>query len=106
MTLFVCALLFQLQSVLLDYIPNPQVDLVLVMLIVPVIVNSIMFWVVDSLMMRKYKYKSLDDSCDPSTKVNSTALWVTGDESQVLLPVDTDAEEEDRSTMDPRRVPL
>uniref|UniRef100_A0A674F7Q6 Transmembrane protein 110, like n=1 Tax=Salmo trutta TaxID=8032 RepID=A0A674F7Q6_SALTR len=28
-----------LQSVLLDYIPNPQVDLVLVMLIVPVIVN-------------------------------------------------------------------
>ncbi|XP_055761187.1 store-operated calcium entry regulator STIMATE-like isoform X2 [Salvelinus fontinalis] len=71
-----------LQSVLLDYIPNPQVDLVLVMLIVPVIVNSIMFWVVDSLMMRKYKYKSLDDSCDPSTKVDSTAPWVTGDESQ------------------------
>ncbi|XP_020365107.1 store-operated calcium entry regulator STIMATE-like [Oncorhynchus kisutch] len=93
-----------LQSVLLDYIPNPQVDLVLVMLIVPVIVNSIMFWVVDSLMMRKYK--SLDDSCDPSTKVVSTVPWVTGDESQVLLPVDTDAEEEDSSTMDPRRVPL
>ncbi|KAM9402627.1 store-operated calcium entry regulator STIMATE-like isoform 2-T2 [Salvelinus alpinus] len=88
-----------LQSVLLDYIPNPQVDLVLVMLIVPVIVNSIMFWVVDSLMMRKYKYKSLDDSCDPSTKVDSTASWVTGDESQVLMTVDTDAEEEDSSTM-------
>ncbi|XP_024232866.1 store-operated calcium entry regulator STIMATE isoform X2 [Oncorhynchus tshawytscha] len=93
-----------LQSVLLDYIPNPQVDLVLVMLIVPVIVNSIMFWVVDSLMMRKYK--SLDDSCDPSTKVVSMVPWVTGDESQVLLPVDTDAEEEDSPTMDPRRVPL
>ncbi|XP_064864293.1 store-operated calcium entry regulator STIMATE-like isoform X2 [Oncorhynchus nerka] len=71
-----------LQSVLLDYIPNPQVDLVLVMLIVPVIVNSIMFWVVDSLMMRKYK--SLDDSCDPSTKVVSTVPWVTGNESQIL----------------------
>ena len=36
---FLCTLLFQLQSVLLDYIPNPQVDLVLVMLVVPVIVN-------------------------------------------------------------------
>ncbi|XP_038852626.1 transmembrane protein 110, like isoform X2 [Salvelinus namaycush] len=85
-----------LQSVLLDYIPNPQVELVLVMLIVPFIVNSIMFWVVDSLMMRKYKtLKSLVDS---STKVASTAPWVTGDESRVLLTVETDTEE-DCSTM-------
>ncbi|CAB1345873.1 unnamed protein product [Coregonus sp. 'balchen'] len=78
-----------LQSVLLDYIPNPQVELVLVMLIVPFIVNSIMFWVVDSLMMRKYKtLKSLDESCDSSAKV--------------LLTTETDTEEEqeeDRSTM-------
>ncbi|XP_070977059.1 store-operated calcium entry regulator STIMATE-like [Oncorhynchus clarkii lewisi] len=89
-----------LQSVLLDYIPNPQVELVLVMLIVPFIVNSIMFWVVDSLMMRKYKtLKSLVDSCDSSTKVDSTAPWVTGDESRVLLTVETDTEEEDSSTM-------
>ncbi|KAK6314855.1 hypothetical protein J4Q44_G00143840 [Coregonus suidteri] len=92
-----------LQSVLLDYIPNPQVELVLVMLIVPFIVNSIMFWVVDSLMMRKYKtLKSLDESCDDSAKVDSTAPWVTGDESRVLLTTETDTEEEqeeDRSTM-------
>uniref|UniRef100_A0A4W5KBP6 Transmembrane protein 110, like n=1 Tax=Hucho hucho TaxID=62062 RepID=A0A4W5KBP6_9TELE len=63
-------------------------SLVLVMLIVPVIVNSIMFWVVDSLMMRKYKtLKSLDDTCDPLTKVDSTAPWVTGDESQVRVRI-------------------
>nr|XP_046184920.1 store-operated calcium entry regulator STIMATE-like isoform X2 [Oncorhynchus gorbuscha] len=75
-----------LQSVLLDYIPNPQVELVLVMLIVPFIVNSIMFWVVDSLMMRKYKtLKSLVDSCDSSTKVDSMAPWVTGDESRITI---------------------
>uniref|UniRef100_A0A3B3E313 Transmembrane protein 110, like n=1 Tax=Oryzias melastigma TaxID=30732 RepID=A0A3B3E313_ORYME len=53
----------QLQEVLLSYIANPQLELALVMLIVPFIVNSIMFWVVDSLTMRKYKTVSLDDAC-------------------------------------------
>ncbi|CAG04123.1 unnamed protein product, partial [Tetraodon nigroviridis] len=52
----------KLQEVLLSYIANPQLELALVMLIVPFIVNSIMFWVVDSLTMRKNKMtKSLDD---------------------------------------------
>ncbi|KAM6985659.1 transmembrane protein 110, like [Aplochiton taeniatus] len=81
-----------LQEVLLDYIPDPQLELALVMLIVPFIVNSIMFWVVDSLMMRKYKtLKSLDDSCD-SVRTDSLP-WVPNEESQVLLTVESDSEE-------------
>uniref|UniRef100_A0A3P8X108 Transmembrane protein 110, like n=1 Tax=Cynoglossus semilaevis TaxID=244447 RepID=A0A3P8X108_CYNSE len=45
----------KLQAVMLSYMANPQLELVLVMLIVPFIVNAVMFWVVDSLTMRKYK---------------------------------------------------
>lgn len=84
---------FQLQEVLLSYIANPQLELALVMLIVPFVVNvslsgsggvvwtlpvnnpspalqSIMFWVVDSLTMRKYKtMKSLDDSVKKADSV-------------------------------------
>ncbi|XP_033918781.1 store-operated calcium entry regulator STIMATE-like [Melopsittacus undulatus] len=51
----------KLQQVLLGYIPNPQLELILVMLIVPFIVNAIMFWVVDSLIMKKYKQKDTID---------------------------------------------
>ncbi|KAK2519295.1 store-operated calcium entry regulator STIMATE isoform X2 [Columba livia] len=47
----------KLQQILLGYIPNPQLELILVMFVVPFIVNAIMFWVVDSLIMRKYKQK-------------------------------------------------
>ncbi|KAM9327611.1 transmembrane protein 110, like [Pholidichthys leucotaenia] len=81
----------KLQEVLLSYIVNPQLELVVVMLIVPFVVNSVMFWVVDSLMMRKYKtMKSLDDSCDSSvTKADSA----NSEESQGLLSVETDTEE-------------
>ncbi|KAJ8006945.1 hypothetical protein DPEC_G00112470 [Dallia pectoralis] len=87
-----------LQSVLLDYIPNPQLEVALVMLIVPFIVNSVMFWLVDSLMMRKHKtMKNLDDTCGSCTstqKADSSLPWVTGDESQVLLTGESDPEEE------------
>nr|XP_040030642.1 transmembrane protein 110, like isoform X2 [Gasterosteus aculeatus aculeatus] len=90
----------KLQEVLLSYIANPQVELVLVMLIVPFIVNSIMFWVVDSLMMRKSK--SPDDSCDGSAeKADSSLPWATGEESQVLLSVETDTDEASEGEEDP-----
>lgn len=84
----------ELQEVLLDYIANPQLELVLVMLIVPFIVNAIMFWVVDSLMMRKFKtIKSLDDTCDRSVKKADSLLCINSDETQGLLTVETDTEE-------------
>ncbi|KAA8580367.1 hypothetical protein FQN60_005902, partial [Etheostoma spectabile] len=78
------AVISLLQEVLLSYIANPQLELVLVMLIVPFI--SIMFWVVDSLMMRKYKtMKSLDDSCDSAVKKADSLPWANSEESLVRL---------------------
>ncbi|XP_035003904.1 transmembrane protein 110, like [Hippoglossus stenolepis] len=89
----------KLQEVLLGYIANPQLELVLVMLIVPFIVNSIMFWVVDSLMMRKYKtMKGLDDSCDSSGKKSDSSPCVDGEESRVLLTAETDTDEASSSS--------
>ncbi|KAJ8381577.1 hypothetical protein SKAU_G00023550 [Synaphobranchus kaupii] len=74
-----------LQEVLLDYIPNPQLELVLVMLIVPFFVNAIMFWVVDSLMMRKYKSLKTSETVRDPGKHTESSPWVTNEESQVLL---------------------
>ncbi|XP_019753155.1 transmembrane protein 110, like isoform X2 [Hippocampus comes] len=84
----------KLQEVLLGYIANPQLELVLVMLIVPFIVNSVMFWVVDSLTMRKLKTtKSLDDSCDVTPEKGDASPWAVDEESRVLLTVETDTDE-------------
>ncbi|KAJ7406985.1 Store-operated calcium entry regulator STIMATE [Willisornis vidua] len=85
----------KLQQILLGYIPNPQLELVLVMLVVPFIVNSIhvtfllkaiMFWVVDSLIMRKYKQK---DTLDINGSIETPRVRRT-EESQVLLSPDMD----------------
>ncbi|KAI3366328.1 hypothetical protein L3Q82_000490 [Scortum barcoo] len=93
----------KLQEVLLSYIANPQLELALVMLIVPFIVNSIMFWVVDSLTMRKYKtMKSLDDSYDSSAK---KADSLNSEESRVLLTVESDTEEASEGEEEPGPVP-
>ncbi|XP_053112112.1 store-operated calcium entry regulator STIMATE-like [Hemicordylus capensis] len=71
----------KLQEILLDYIPDPQLELVLVMLVVPFIVNAVMFWVVDSLIMKKYKRK---DSLEISGMMD-TPHAVKDEEYQVLL---------------------
>ncbi|NXT93451.1 STIMA regulator, partial [Anhinga rufa] len=76
----------KLQQILLGYIPNPQLELVLVMFVVPFIVNAIMFWVVDSLIMRKYKQK---DTLDISGSIETPRTRRT-EESQVLLSPDVD----------------
>uniref|UniRef100_K7FXP3 Transmembrane protein 110 n=1 Tax=Pelodiscus sinensis TaxID=13735 RepID=K7FXP3_PELSI len=69
----------KLQEILLDYIPDPQLELILVLLIVPFVVNAVMFWVVDSLIMRKSKRK---DSLEDSRSIENP---VRNEESQVLL---------------------
>nr|XP_010300157.1 PREDICTED: transmembrane protein 110-like [Balearica regulorum gibbericeps] len=74
----------KLQQILLGYIPNPQLELVLVMLVVPFIVNAIMFWVVDSLIMRKYKQ---NNTLDINGSIESPRARRT-EESQVLLSPD------------------
>ncbi|XP_040452937.1 store-operated calcium entry regulator STIMATE-like isoform X2 [Falco naumanni] len=76
----------KLQQILLGYIPNPQLELVLVMLVVPFIVNAIMFWVVDSLIMRKYKQK---DTLAINGSIETPRARRT-EESQVLLSPDMD----------------
>ncbi|KAM6092863.1 store-operated calcium entry regulator STIMATE-like isoform 1-T1 [Theristicus caerulescens] len=76
----------KLQQILLGYIPNPQLELILVMLVVPFIVNAIMFWVVDSLIMRKYKQK---ETLDISGSIETPRARRT-EESQVLLSPDMD----------------
>ncbi|KAJ7415392.1 hypothetical protein BTVI_38268 [Pitangus sulphuratus] len=76
----------KLQQILLGYIPNPQLELVLVMLVVPFIVNAIMFWVVDSLIMRKHKQK---DTLDINGSIETPRVRRT-EESQVLLSPDMD----------------
>uniref|UniRef100_A0A8C4UI76 Transmembrane protein 110 n=1 Tax=Falco tinnunculus TaxID=100819 RepID=A0A8C4UI76_FALTI len=76
----------KLQQILLGYIPNPQLELVLVMLVVPFIVNAIMFWVVDSLIMRKYKQK---DTLAINRSIETPRARRT-EESQVLLSPDMD----------------
>ncbi|CAI9606442.1 unnamed protein product [Staurois parvus] len=73
----------KLQEILLDYIPDPKLELILVMLVVPFIVNAIMFWVVDSLIMRKYKRMKVDHPCENDT--NAGSLSAIKDESQTLL---------------------
>ncbi|NXP85295.1 STIMA regulator, partial [Passerina amoena] len=75
-----------LQQILLGYIPSPQLELVLVMFVVPFIVNAIMFWVVDSLIMRKYKQK---DALDINGSTETPRARKT-EESQVLLSPDMD----------------
>ncbi|XP_018421690.1 PREDICTED: store-operated calcium entry regulator STIMATE-like [Nanorana parkeri] len=70
----------KLQEIVLDYIPDPKLELVLVMLVVPFIVNAIMFWVVDSLIMRKYKRIKVDHHCENSTDMLPA---IKDDESQV-----------------------
>ncbi|KFO11300.1 Transmembrane protein 110, partial [Balearica regulorum gibbericeps] len=43
---------------LLNHIENPQLELAIVMLIVPFFVNALMFWVVDNFLMKKGKTKA------------------------------------------------
>ncbi|NWX98037.1 STIMA regulator, partial [Nothoprocta ornata] len=43
---------------LLNPIENPQLELAIVMLIVPFFVNALMFWVVDNFLMKKGKTKA------------------------------------------------
>uniref|UniRef100_A0A3B3DCM5 STIM activating enhance n=1 Tax=Oryzias melastigma TaxID=30732 RepID=A0A3B3DCM5_ORYME len=43
---------------LLNFIHNPELELAIVMLIVPFFVNALMFWVVDNFLMKKHRTKA------------------------------------------------
>ncbi|KAF7249795.1 Store-operated calcium entry regulator STIMATE [Varanus komodoensis] len=50
---------------LLNLIENPQLELAIVMLIVPFFVNALMFWVVDNFLMKKGKTKAKLEEKEP-----------------------------------------
>ncbi|KFP74144.1 Transmembrane protein 110, partial [Apaloderma vittatum] len=76
----------KLQQIFPDYNPNPKLELALVTLVVPFIVNAITFWVVDSLIMRKSKQK---DTLNINGSIETPQARST-EESQALLSPDMD----------------
>ncbi|NXG49085.1 STIMA regulator, partial [Psilopogon haemacephalus] len=76
----------KLQQILLGYVPNSKLKLILVMFVMPFIVNAIMFWIVDSLIMRKYKQK---DALRIHGSIKTPQAKVT-EETQTLISPDVD----------------
>ncbi|XP_064822638.1 store-operated calcium entry regulator STIMATE-like isoform X2 [Oncorhynchus masou masou] len=90
---------------LLNPINNPQLELAIVMLIVPFFVNALMFWVVDNFLMKKGRTKAkleereLGEDLRGKSKVRyRRALSHDDSESEILFSADDemdDSEEED-----------
>ncbi|XP_070558755.1 store-operated calcium entry regulator STIMATE-like [Ptychodera flava] len=83
----------QVRDFILSPIHNPELEVAIVMLIIPFIVNAIMFWVVDNFLMRKtrrHKEPKAGQACskvkyhrkDPEKNSDN------GSESEVLLSPD------------------
>ncbi|XP_039209815.1 store-operated calcium entry regulator STIMATE-like [Crotalus tigris] len=87
---------------LLNPIENPQLELAIVMLIVPFFVNALMFWVVDNFLMKKGKTKakleekeSNQDSRNGSKIRYRRAASHEESESEILISADDEMEESD-----------
>ncbi|XP_064857983.1 store-operated calcium entry regulator STIMATE-like isoform X4 [Oncorhynchus nerka] len=90
---------------LLNPINNPQLELAIVMLIVPFFVNALMFWVVDNFLMKKGRTKAkleereVGEDLRGNSKVRyRRALSHDDSESEILFSADDemdDSEEED-----------
>ncbi|XP_072437803.1 store-operated calcium entry regulator STIMATE isoform X4 [Chiloscyllium punctatum] len=85
---------------LLNPIQNPQLELAIVMLIVPFFVNALMFWVVDNFLMRKGKTKAKlegevgEDESRSSNKVRyRRAASHEESESEILISADDEMDE-------------
>ncbi|NXN23894.1 STIMA regulator, partial [Nycticryphes semicollaris] len=104
-TIIILVLLIpQLKKVaLLNHIQNPQLELAIVMLIVPFFVNSLMFWVVDDFLMKKGKTKAkLEEKEAGQDSRNGSKVWyrraASHEESEVrriLISTDDEMEESD-----------
>ncbi|XP_030633588.1 store-operated calcium entry regulator STIMATE [Chanos chanos] len=88
--------------VLLNPIKNPQLELAIVMLIVPFFVNALMFWVVDNFLMKKGRTKAKleerEAGDDPrgSSKVRyRRALSHDDSESEILFSADDEMDDSD-----------
>ncbi|XP_077982417.1 store-operated calcium entry regulator STIMATE-like [Glandiceps talaboti] len=84
----------KVRDFILSPIHNPQLEVVIVMLIIPFVVNAIMFWVVDNFLMRKTRRKStfpgkqVDSKVKYFRKDHDKVVENGGSESEVLLTPD------------------
>uniref|UniRef100_H2ZYI6 Musculoskeletal embryonic nuclear protein 1 n=1 Tax=Latimeria chalumnae TaxID=7897 RepID=H2ZYI6_LATCH len=84
---------------LLNPIENPQLELAIVMLIVPFFVNALMFWVVDNFLMKKGKTKAkLEEKDTESSRNNSKVRYRRAasheeSESEILISADDEMDE-------------
>ncbi|KAM6060967.1 store-operated calcium entry regulator STIMATE-like isoform 2-T2 [Theristicus caerulescens] len=81
------------QVALLNRIKNPQLELAIVMLIVPFFVNAFMFWVVDNFLMKKGK--TGQDSRNGSKVRYRRATPHEESESEILIAAEDETEELD-----------
>ncbi|KAM8931013.1 store-operated calcium entry regulator STIMATE-like [Pelodytes ibericus] len=85
---------------MLNPIENPQLELAIVMLIVPFFVNALMFWVVDNFLMKKGKIKEKLEEKDgtPDSRNGNKiryrrAASYDESESEILISADDEMEE-------------
>ncbi|KAL2091390.1 hypothetical protein ACEWY4_013653 [Coilia grayii] len=86
----------------LNPITNPELELAIVMLIVPFFVNALMFWVVDNFLMKKGRTKAKleeregSDEARGSSKVRyRRALSHDDSESEILFSADDEMDDSD-----------
>ncbi|KAI3370367.1 hypothetical protein L3Q82_025145, partial [Scortum barcoo] len=85
---------------LLNPIENPELELAIVMLIVPFFINALMFWVVDNFLMKKHKTKAKLEEREEDSRGNSKvryrrALSHDDSESEILFSADDEMDESD-----------
>ncbi|XP_010746824.3 store-operated calcium entry regulator STIMATE isoform X2 [Larimichthys crocea] len=85
---------------LLNPIENPDLELAIVMLIVPFFVNALMFWVVDNFLMKKHRTKAKLEEREEDSRGNSKvryrrALSHDDSESEILFSADDEMDESD-----------
>ncbi|CAB1423400.1 unnamed protein product [Pleuronectes platessa] len=85
---------------LLNPIQNPDLELAIVMLIVPFFVNALMFWVVDNFLMKKHRTKAKLEEREEDPRGNSKvryrrALSHDDSESEIIFSADDEMDESD-----------
>ncbi|KAM6927723.1 store-operated calcium entry regulator STIMATE [Xenentodon cancila] len=89
---------------LLNSIKNPNLELAVVMLIVPFFVNALMFWVVDNFLMKKHRTKAkleerVEDSRGNGKVRYRRTLSHDDSESEILFSADDEMDESDEDNV-------
>lgn len=82
----------------LNPINNPNLELAIVMLIVPFFVNALMFWVVDNFLMKKHRTKAKLEEREDDSRGNGKvryrrAMSHDDSESEILFSADDEMDE-------------